>query len=430
MRLCTVAAPAAAAALALLAGCYGVTRRDPDGDADADGDGDGGILCDEDLPCEGAGIELDYPISIDAEVVEVDGDRAVLIGADGLPVTFVTCGPGLAAALATGDAVRALHFRPEGWGDCWLSLLEAEGAVAPPLTEIGWTSRLLPACSGTADRVCNGSAGPTHLDVPATVHDVELTTETGARGTLSLGETAAVGDWVVSLVAASSSDAVDQGGCFVAAEGRSLLGAVRQAGRSPCPEPPEADRSRLGLSVSAAETSRDLRVVDVQEDLVVLVSDEGVEITFGWYGPDPRRSLAPGQMVTARRYPPDVTGSGLLDVLLADGVPVLAAIASDDFVIAVPDLSVIGLDVALGEACALEDGVSECTGETLFAERYPVTVANDRGASVTVEVGETELLGALLVTLLEASQHPGVVCPDFHVEAWGPFGLTVMQEYL
>jgi hypothetical protein len=430
-----------ALAIVAVAACTTSTRRGVDGDADADGDGDGDA-CAEPVECDGAGFGATYEIDLDAEVVEVIDDRIVMIDAEGQPLTFAACGVELGGLVAAGQAVRASNTRTADWGECWLGQVVAdgspvaisasclaEGEATPPLAALGWTIELEPACQGAVDSVCTATGSPVHLSLPLTVHDASVTTDTGARGDVQLGAVVGIGDWQVRLLDSRATEAVSDGGCFVAAAGSFAMTAARGSSRPPCAEPPEVSRDALGLDISASETTMPLTVLDVSADQVVLATTEGTEVVFGWYGPDARRALSVGSAVTARRYDATVTGGGFLDVLQARGRVALATIASDDFSLELPDLSAIDLYLELGEACSFDAGVAECTGETLLGQRYPVGVRPGADAApVEAEVGETVSAGPWLATLVEASQYPGMWCPDVHVEAWGPFGITLMQE--
>jgi hypothetical protein len=232
----------------------------------------------------------------------------------------------------------------------------------------------------------------------------------------------------VAHLDARSTEPVTEGRCFEPATGVTMLAAVRQPSRRTCPEPPSDVPYPLGLEISASETIREFRVGAIEATRVTLVSDEGVETYFNWYGPDPRRALREGERVVARRYDRDVTMGGFLDVIEVADRTALAVISMDDFTLTTPNLSIIDLEVGLGEACVFEDGVVECTGETLYSSRYPVMLTLPDGNSELVTVGETGEVGPWLATVLEATQYPGMFCPEIHVEAWGPFGLTLMQE--
>lgn len=420
--------------------CASSTRRGDEADADADGDTGVGA-CGAAVECDRVGFGENIALDTAASVVEASGDRIVLLGADGVPVTFFGCGLELGGVVAVGQAVTARNARCGAWSECWVGQIlvegapvaaaascDAEGEATPPLDALGWSVELASACEGATDRVCSASGRPVHLAVPETVHAATITTEAGARATAQVGESVTAGDWEIRLLDARTSEALDRGGCFIEASGVFVVTAARRAARPPCPQPPEV-AVQLGLDVGAPETSLPLTVQRLHPDRVVLATAEGTEVVFGWHGPDPSRALSVGDAVVGRRYASATTGGGTLDLIEAGGRVALAASETSGFTVHVPDLSVLGLTVELGEPCELGQSVGECTHDPLVAQRYPLLIRAAPGdAAVAVEVGETAAVGPWQATLLEATQYPGLLCPDFHVEAWAPFGLTLMQE--
>lgn len=425
---------------AFMVACTNATRRDTDGDADGGSDADV-EPCDSLATCDEAGFGIETSFEDRAEVIEVSDDHAVLLVSDGIPRTFTACGLSLSEAVAEGDIVIARNEHVDSWSDCWIATLTkdgqavafvanctAEGQATPPLDDLGWTIDLETHCAGTIERVCATGGDPVYVVVPEWTYDLDLTTESGARGVVPLGETATVGEWNVANIEARSRELVDQGRCFLPATGQMLLAATRRVVRQPCVEPPDDAPYQLGLTeISASETVRDFRVGEITASEVELISDEGNATPFVWYGSDARRALRSGQRVVARRYDRDTTGGGFLDVIMADDRVALAVIRQDDFVFELPDLSVIDIDLALGDVCEFEQGIDECTGSPLIAQRYGVRVGAE-GAETIIEVGETLEVGPWVATLFEASQYPGLWCEDLHAEAWGPFGITLMQE--
>lgn len=425
------------AAVALV-GCYNATHRS-ESDGDADGDGDVEIdPCPESAACEVLGFDARYAFDLVGEVVSVERDHAVFLGEDGVPATYFTCGPTPLGLMAPGMGVVLTHSRPEGSDDCWLSVVEGEGGpilvatecdggAAPPLTAIGWSAQIESVCQGTVDQVCSASGHPVHLAIPEEVFDVAVVTDAGDRATVGLGESVDVGGWQVRLLDARATEAVSERGCSVPAGGRSALSIARRSSDAICPEPAEVERGTLGLSYSADESEVVALVDSIEASRVVLLAASGAVIEFGWYGPDPGLVLSPGQEVVVRRYAWSTTMAGFLDVIEAGGRPVLATISSDGFSLELPDLSVLGITLELGDPCEFDQGVAECTGEVLTARRYPVRFYYEGTNVAAAEVGESVPAGPYTATLLEAAQYPGMWCPDIHVEAWGPFGLTLQR---
>jgi hypothetical protein len=224
-----------------VAACASSTRRGDDADADADGDTDASV-CAAAAECDGAGFGEGIDLDTAASVVEASGDRIVLLGADGVPVTFSGCGLELGGVVAAGQAVTAQSTRRTDWGECWLGQIlvdgapvaaaascRAEGEATPPLDGLGWSVALSSACEWATDHVCSASGSPVHLSVPETVHAATITTETGASATAQVGESVTAGDWEIRLLDARTSEAVDQGGCFVATAGTFAMTAARRA---------------------------------------------------------------------------------------------------------------------------------------------------------------------------------------------------------
>lgn len=428
--------------LIFLMACSSSTGRpiDTDGDADTDSDVEIDTPCATRVDCEHAGFDAEYSIDVEAEVIEVDDDQVVMLGVDGVPISFAGCGLDLAGVIRPGHHVTARNIHAEGWGDCWIGQVLVDGEPvllgarcdaeegAPPLDELGWSIELEPECRGSLDHVCSVGEDLVRLAIPETVFNAQITTETGAQETVPLGSTTRVGGWQVRLLDARATEVVEERGCFVPASGTFLMVAAQQLEPRLCPEPPEVARGALGLSFSASQTGRQLVVDTVGPEQVVLISDEGTEITFGWYGPNPRQAVPEGSVVTARRYDQTTTNRGFLDVLEVDGRVALAVTSSDDFILELPNLDAIGIGLELGEPCTFVEGVAECTGDTLVGQRYPVILTPEGDDPAEVEIGSMISVGPWVATLIEASQYPGMACPDYHVEAWGPFGITLMQE--
>ncbi len=427
-------------ALIGLVACSDATRRPADGDGDGDGDGDIDP-CPPPEVCPHPGFDAEWEIDVGAEVADVTDVQVVLLGDDGLPLTLSTCELSMSSVLSPGDRVHALNVHSEGWGDCWLSQLwrgdelialvancEAEGEVTPPLDDLGWTISLSLDCEGSVDQVCTAAGAPIHLVLPERTFTADVTVPSGARETLTAGIPATVSGWQVLLVDARVTDAVEEGYCFEPAHGGFLMAATATTATASCPEPPVVVRGSLGLNISASRTAREFIVDEVTPDSLLLLDAEGHETRFGWYGPDPSLAVPVGAVVMARRYDWDETRGGFLDVIELAGRVALATISNDNFMLELPTLEAIGLDLELGEPCFFDQGVLECTGETLVAQRYPLILTTETGESVEVELGQTGEVGSWVVTPVEASQYPGAGCPDGpHVEAWGPFGLTLMQ---
>jgi hypothetical protein len=232
-----------AQAVMLIAACASSTGRGDDADVGADADGDTGASeCAASVECDGAGFGEGIDLDTAATVVEASGDRIVLLGADGVPVTFSGCGLELGGRLAAGQAVTARNARRADRGVCWVGQIlagdtpvaaaascRAEGDAAPPLEELGWTVELASACEWATDHVCSASGSPVHLSVPETVYAATVTTESGASATAQIGATATAGDWAFLLLDARTSEPLDQGGCVVAAAGAFAMTAVRRA---------------------------------------------------------------------------------------------------------------------------------------------------------------------------------------------------------
>ncbi len=264
--------------------------------------------------------------------------------------------------------------------------------------------------------------------MPETVFDLIVSVPGSSEARVAVGEVGAVGPWRFHLLDARSAERTERPRCTAPATGRTALVAMLTTETLACPEPPDVDRTTLGFAyMSASEFASELVVVGLEPETVTLATEDGDEVPYGWYGPDPSLALELGQPVMARRYDWDVTGSGFLDVLEVDGEARLAVNFRDGFTLELPDLSVIGVTMELGDPCSFQQGASECTGEPLIARTYPVHLFYEGSNVAVAQVGQTVEAGPYRATLLEASQYPGMFCPDIHVEAWGPFGVTLLR---
>jgi hypothetical protein len=221
--------------LAAVTSCYDTTYRGS-GDADADADIDEEpASCPEAEECDALGFDVAFEFDLQGEVVTVEADQVVFLGSDGVPATFVTCGPSPLGLLVPGMNARISHLHPDGADGCWLSTVETgdvpalvvsecEGDSAPMLiAPTGMSARFEPACEGTAHRVCTVEDRPVHLAIPEVVHDLELATDAGVTASVALGESVDIGGWLVRLLDARSTEAASAHGCSVPAGGRSAV---------------------------------------------------------------------------------------------------------------------------------------------------------------------------------------------------------------
>jgi hypothetical protein len=192
-----------------------------------------------------------------------------------------------------------------------------------------------------------------------------------------------------------------------------------------CPVPAVV-HGQLGFG-EQTETDGPMTVADVSADGVSLTTADGSLVVFGWFGPDPRRALSTGVAVTARRYDLLVMGGGVLDVIETNGRVALATVSTaSDYEIDLPDLSMIGLTVVLGESCDFE--MNTWCGFVERGRQYPVRLTAAPGApEVEVGIGETVEAGPWLATLLEAIYEPRS-CDDPNEDVFAHFDLTLMQE--